>query len=247
MMSAFSRQLLRLRRPLPTLSCTQCNQTRLLSNQQRWASSSGGGGRKQTHAAKLRKEAKAKGKRVSVAGSNNMNTANNAKKKKFAAPPPPKVRKDIPKAPHMQADALSTNKEGWKEYLIRNPLLFGGVIFPTAVMGVLIAVKPKLREQFLHMIGVNSKDKNDVRNRNGSLLMPKETPVPVYDEVETITITTASASGGSNSKAIETTIDIANHNAKDAKNAGPKEEEGAKKGNKTVDLIHVIGIRPHQS
>ena len=114
-------------------------------------------------------------------------------------------------------------------------------------MGVLIAVKPKLREQFLHMIGVNSKDKNDVRNRNGSLLMPKETPVPVYDEVETITITTASASG-SKSKAIETTIDIATHNnAKDAKDAGPKEEEGAKKGNKTVDLIHVIGIRPHQS
>lgn len=244
MMSAISHHLYR--RPLP--ACRRCSQ---VFNSQRWATSGGGGGRRppkqkraQNAAGKklLQKDAKAVGKLKSkLPLERGVGKKRKSSNNRTDDPPPP-VRTDLEKAPHMQLESVGKKEQGWKEFMVQNPLLFAGIIFPTITMAVLVMVKPNLRAQLFGGGGAGF----------GRFNASKATPAAVYesergdlkkeeitDEPVVSVEDTTPTSSNKETHSVE--------ESKDVPAEGNDDYEMTERKSTTIDLFRAIGIRPHPS
>mmetsp|Transcript_37445 Transcript_37445/g.67408 ORF Transcript_37445/g.67408 Transcript_37445/m.67408 type:complete len:275 (-) Transcript_37445:86-910(-) len=274
MMSAFSHLLVR--RTLPS-SCTQkCNQYRLMATKAQQKAS-----KKQARSDKLRNEAKnrkvtvGKSKKPTKSSASPPSKQGSGKNNPSKSSPPPPPHKNVPKAPHMQLNSLP-KKDGWKEYLIKNPLIFAGFIFPTVVTGMLVLAKPNLRAQVFgggddgggsSNAGVNASKETAVPayeslkaqvfggGTDAGVSAPKETPVPAYEtdggslkKEDAKNIVSEEGTAVNNEEG--TTISQGSHDVEDAgapAAVGFHSEIEKKEGPTIADLIHAIGFRPHRS
>jgi len=155
----------------------------------------------------------------------------------------------------MQIKQMST-KDGWTDWLLKNPILFAIVIFPTLTMGALVMVKPNLREQVYDLLGWG--DDSGVSSAIGrSTPSIKDTPAAAYEgdgslkkEEEREIIQAIVSEGGTTSATNIEEDTAAAENSVSAPAAGERNIRVEIDGNEneaTVDLIHSIGIRPHSS
>jgi hypothetical protein len=156
--------------------------------------------------------------------------------------PPPPVRTDLEKAPHMQLENVGKKEQGWKEFMVQNPLLFAGIIFPTITMAVLVMVKPNLRAQLFGGGGAGF----------GRFNASKATPAAVYesergdlkkeeitDEPVVSVEDTTPTSSNKETHGVE--------ESKDVPAEGNDDYEMTERKSTTIDLFRAIGIRPHPS
>ncbi len=149
------------------------------------------------------------------------------------------------------------------DYMKNNPLLFAVVVFPTATMGLLLLVKPKLRPKF--MGGGGTENGNFLGGSSSSYNIPNE--IPVYEnataddimieeknktekkirareEEEEAVVATTMANNNTSNDAAAAARRRGNSIVCDDEAVGTNEvRERVTK--EVIDLFSAIGIRPH--